>query len=247
VVPGEFLSDQPIKEGDMVKRLIVTAALLLAALCAGANAEAETTNADTTMVGIYRNTLETLAQRSEVLRLTGHGCSRAGDRGRLVLAVGKRTEECVYRSPVLGRNLEIAAAEQLSEETPRAVARKAFLGLVLRAGGGTRFELRVFPAQKKIQLLKFSAEGGTEYLAIEKRVVAVKEIGETNVLRLRAEGDGSRTKLIAHLGSAVVGEAIDEGPRIEGEYSAVTVGAPRNGHGVRAEFGGIVVRVPVRF
>jgi hypothetical protein len=127
------------------------------------------------------------------------------------------------------------------------VARKAFLGLIIRAGGGTRYELRVFPVQKKTQLLKFAGQGGPKYLAIEKQVTAVKGIGEANVLRLRTEGDGPRTKLIAHLGSTIVGEAVDEGPRIEGEYSAVSVGAPGNGHGVRAQFDGIVVRVPVRF
>ncbi len=204
-------------------------------------------SADASMVGIYRNTLETLAQRTEVRRLAGHGCARAGRGGALEVAVGKRTEECAYRSPVMGRNLEIAAVERLLAGTPKAVARKAFLGLVLRAGGGTRYELRVFPAQKKTQLLKFTVEGGTEYLAIEKNVVSVKGIGEANLLRLRAEGDGAQTKLTAHLGSEVVGEAVDEGPRIEGEYSAVSVGAARNGRGVRAGFRGIVVRVPVRF
>jgi hypothetical protein len=199
------------------------------------------------MVGIYRNTLDTLAQRTEVLKVMGHSCTRAGHGGMLEVAVGNRTEECAYRGPVLGRNLEIAAAARLLPSTPKAVARRAFLGLVLRAGGGTRYELRVFPAQQKTQLLKFAGSGEVEYLAIEKRVAAVNGPGEANVLRLRAEGDGPRTKLIAHLGSEVVGEALDEGTRIEGELSGVSAGAPGNGHGVHAEFGGIAVRVPVRF
>jgi hypothetical protein len=217
---------------------LATIALVALVLC---------TSADAGMVGVYRNSLETLAERTEMLKLTGRSCARAGDGGALDVTVGKRTEECAYRSPVLGRNLEIAAVERLLTGTPRAVARKAFLGLVLRAGGGTRYELRVFPGQKKTQLLKFTGEGGAEYLAIEKSVAAVKGVGEANLLRLRAEGDGPKTKLTAHLGSEIVGEALDEGPRIEGEYSAVSVVAPRNGHGVRAGFGAIVVRVPVRF
>jgi hypothetical protein len=215
--------------------LVIASALVL---CAGAEAA---------MVGIYRNTLDTLPQRTEVLKVMGRSCTRAGAAGALEVSVGKRTEECAYRSPVLGRNLEVAAAGRLLATTPKAVARRAFLGLALRAGGGSRYELRVFPGQKKVQLLKFAGAGEIEYLAIEKRVAAVNGPGAANVLRLRAEGDGPRTKLIAHLGSEVVAEALDEGTRIEGELSAVLAGAPDDGRGVAAEFGGIAVRVPVRF
>ena len=215
--------------------IVVAAALVL---CAGA---------DAAMVGVYRNTLDTLTQRTEVLKVAGRSCTRAGTAGALQITVGKRTEECAYRTPVIGRNLEVAAAGRLLPDTPKAVARRAFLGRELRAGGGTRYELRVFPGQKKAQLLKFVGQGEVEYLAIEKRVAAVNGPGEANVLRLRAEGDGPRTKLIAHLGSEVVGEALDEGTRIEGEFSAVSAGAPGNGRGVHADFGGIAVRVPVRF
>jgi hypothetical protein len=215
--------------------IVVASALVL---CAGA---------DAAMVGIYRNTLDTLVQRAEILKVMGRSCTRANAGGALEVAVGRRTEECAYRSPVIGRNLEVAAAARLLPTTPKAVARRAFLGLDLRAGGGTRYELRVFPGQKKAQLLKFAAPGEIEYLAIAKRVAAVNPPGKANVLRLRAEGDGPRTKLIAHLGSEVLVEALDEGARIEGELSAVSAGAPGDGRGVRAEFGGIAVRVPVRF
>ena len=199
------------------------------------------------MVPIYRNALDNTAQRTEVLKLSGRSCAREGAAGALRITVGKRTEECVYRTPVLGRNLEVAAVERLLSSTPRAVSHKAFLGLVLRAGGGTRYELRVFPAQQKTQLLRFTREGGVEYLAIEHEVAAVQGIDKPNVLRLRTEGDQSRVKLIAYLGHEVVGEALDEGPKIEGEFSAVSAGAPQSGQGVQVGYRAIVVRVPVRF
>jgi hypothetical protein len=213
-------------------------AILVLVLCASAGAA---------MVPIYTNALDSTAQRTEVLKLSGRSCGREGAEGALRLTVGKRTEECVYSTPVLGRNLEVAAVERLLAGTPKKVARRAFLGLVLRAGGGDRYELRVFPTQRKAQLLRFSRQGGIEYLAIEHGLESVKGIDEPNVLRLRAEGDKARVKLIAKVGREVVAEALDQGPRLGGEYSAIAAGATRNGHGVRVGCRAIVVRVPVRF
>jgi len=216
---------------------ITAIALLALVVCATAHA---------TLVAIYRNALDTTAERSDVLKLSGRNCSREGNRGTLQIAVGKRTEECAYRTPVVGRDLEIAVTARLLPITPRQVARRAFLGLALRAGGGARFELRVFPRQRKAQLVKLTGEG-IEYLAIERSVNAIKGIGRANVLRLRAEGLEGKVKLSAFLGPTVVGEAVDGGRGLSGEFSALSVGAPRNGRGAVANFDAIVARIPVRF
>jgi hypothetical protein len=227
----------------MKNRLRVLPALLLAALaalvlCASAGAA---------MVAIYRNALDTTAQRSELLKLTGRSCTRGGGEDTLKVTVGKQTEECAYKTSVVGRNLEIAVTGRLLTGTPQAVVKKAFLGLILRAGGGAKYELRVFPGQKKTQLVKVTKEGGVEYLAIEKKVAAVKGLNEANVLRLRAEGAKGKVQITAYLGSEVVGEATDEGAGVEGEGSAVSVGAPKNGSGAVASFDAVVVRAPVSF
>lgn len=207
---------------------------------------ATATSAAATMVPVYSDSLDSPAARSRVLRLTGRSCHRRGVSDALTITVGKRTEDCAYRTPVIGRNLEVAAVARLLAQTPRAVARKSFLGVALRAGGGTRYEMRIFPSQRKVQLLR-SAGADTSYLAIAKRVAGVRGIGAPNVLRLQAEGDRGRVKLTARLGRVTVAEAVDEGPTVAGEYSAVSVGAPRNGRGAQASFRRIVVRVPVRF
>jgi hypothetical protein len=239
-------------------------ALVALVVCAGAGAA---------MVAIYRNALDTTAQRAELLKLTGRSCARGGSEATLKVTVGKATEECVYRTPVQGRNLEIAATERLLTGTPAAVAKKAFLGLALRAGGGAKYELRVFPGQKKTQLVKMTKEGGIEYLAIKKKVAAVKGLNEANVLRLKVEGAKGKVAVTGYLGAEVVGEALDEGgpaksaaapeatetpeategpegaaaTEIVGESSGVSVGAPTNGSGAIATFDAIVVRTPVRF
>lgn len=223
----------------MKKRLppIALALLLLSVLCA---------SADAMLVPIYRNALDTTAERREVLRLSGRDCARSGSGGTLRIVVGERTEECLLRTPVAGRNLELATTARLLTATPRAVARRAFVGLVLRAGGGAKYELRVFPRQRKAQLVKVTGSR-IEYLSVEKGIGAISGVGRPNVLRLRAEGTGANVGLRAYLGRTPVTRATDRGARLGGEFSAISVGAARNGHRAVAEFDAIVARVPVRF
>src|SRR5215203_3274699 len=154
------------------------AAALLAGLlvCAGAGAA---------MIGIYRNSLDTLSQRSQLIKLSSRNCARAGTDGAMRITLGEKTASCSFRTPVLGRDLEIAATERLLSGTPTELQRKAFLGVELRAGAGAKYQLLVFPRQRKAQLIKVSA-GGARYLAIAKNEAAIKGINEANVLRLRA-------------------------------------------------------------
>jgi hypothetical protein len=203
-------------------------------------------------VAIYRNALETTAQRSEVLKLSGRSCTRGGGQTSLEVTVGKLTEECAYRTPVIGSDLEIAATGRILAGTPTAVAKKAFLGLQLRAGGGGKLELRVFPGQKKVQIAKITKEG-IHYLAIKKNVTALKEAMKPVVLRLRvvsgaAEATGT-CKIGGYLAGALVLEASEEAcaAQLGGEMTALVAGAPNNGSGLIAGFEAIVVRTPVRF
>ena len=59
---------------------------------------------------------------------------------------------------MLGRDLEISATERLLSGTPEALQRKAYLGLELRAGAGAKYQLLAFPLQRKVQLVKFTAD-----------------------------------------------------------------------------------------
>src|ERR1700753_44684 len=145
--------------------------------------------ASAAFVAIYRNALETTAQRSEATKLAGKECTRGGAKTTLLVTVGKLTEECAYKTRVVGQNLEIAATGSISTATPPKVAKKAFLALQLRAGGGGKLEMRVFPGQQKAQIARITEEG-IKYLAIKKNIVSLKE-AKAVVLRLRAiEGSG---------------------------------------------------------
>ncbi len=226
------------------KLIIVTvlaSALVLVAVASASGA----------FVAIYRNALETTAQRSEILKVAGQSCTRGGAQTSLKITVGKLTEECAYRTPVIGSDLEIAATGRIVSGTPPAVAKKAFLGMQLRVGGGNKLELRVFPAQKKVQLVKVTEEG-IRYLAIEKNVKAVQPAEKANVLRLRVVGgakeEAGTCKIGGYLGGEAVIEASDETcSEMSGEMTALSAGAPNNGSGLVASFEAIVVRTPVRF
>jgi hypothetical protein len=204
------------------------------------------------MIGIYRNVLSTLAQRSQLVKLSGRSCTRAGAKGVLRITLGKRTDACSYRTPVVGRDLEVVATERLLSGTPKALQRKAFLGLELRAGGGSKYQLLAFPLQRKLQLVKVTPER-TKYLAIVKNEPAVKGVNMANALRLRAVNvtagpEKGAAKLEAFLGSKRVAEATDEAAgELQGRASAITVGAPGNGDGVIASVDDVIVRLPSPF
>jgi hypothetical protein len=227
------------------------AKLIIAAVLASALGLFAAGAASGAFVAIYRNALETTAQRSEMLKLGGRSCTRGGGQTSLKVTVGKLTEECAYKTPVVGSDLEIAVTARIITGTPTAVAKKAFLGLQMRAGGGSKLELRVFPGQKKVQIAKITEEG-IHYLAIAKNVVAVNEPTMANVLRLRvlegtAEAAGTCT-IAGYLGGEQVIEATDEAcSELAGETTAVSAGAPNNGSGLIAGFEAIVVRTPVNF
>jgi hypothetical protein len=221
------------------------AAIFGVALLAGLLAAASTGAA---MVGVYRNVMETKAQRSQMVKLSGADCSRAGAGGTLRIAVGRKTDACSLRTPVLGRDLEIAATERLLSGTAPALQKKAFLGLELRAGGGAKYQLLAFPLQRKVQLVKVSA-AGSEYLAIEKNVKGLMGVNKANSLRLRAvNSEPGKSRLAAYVAGSLVAEARDEAAgEVSGRASAVAIGAVKSGNGVVASVDDVVVRTRVLF
>lgn len=225
------------------RTITVALATAVAALALAASAGAA-------MVGIYRNGMETTAQRAQLIKLAGKECARGGSESALRITLGKATPECAYRTPVIGRNLEIGATERLLSTTPKPSQHKAYLGLVLRAGGNARFELRVFPLQRKVQLLKV-VSGETTFLAIDRDEKAVMGLNAANALRLRVV-DGAekgQVKITAFLGGTMVAEATDEsgGASLPGQFGGVVIGALKSPNGVVASADDVIVRVPVRF
>jgi hypothetical protein len=224
---------------------VISAIACLVALLAVASAGAA-------MIGIYRNGMETTAQRAQLVKLAGSSCTRGGSEGALRIAVGKRTDACSYRTPVLGRDLEISATERLLSGTPEKLQRKAYLALELRAGAGAKYQLLAFPLQRKVQLVKFTATG-TEFLAIAKDVKTLMGVNKANALRLQAVNvtsgpEKGQAKLLGYVGGELVAEASDEAAgELTGEASSVAVGAVNGANGVIASIDDVVIRVPSPF
>jgi hypothetical protein len=221
--------------------LVLAAALTLASVASGA------------LVGIYRNPMESKGQLGQILKLSGQRCARGGTGHAFLITVGKATKECSYRTPVLGRDLEIAATMRLLSKTPIAVQRSAYLSVDLRAGGGARYQLAVYPLQRKEQLRKIRADGSVEYLDIEKNVEGVGGADKANELRLRAfnvtEGDErGNCYLLAFVGGKLVSEATDEATgELSGRASGFSVGSAKVAKGAQATVDDVVVRVPGPF
>jgi hypothetical protein len=205
------------------------------------------------LIGIYRNAMETDAQRGEVVKLSGERCGRGGSDHALRVVVGKRTKECSYRTMAFGRDLEIAATARLLSKTPKAVRRKAYLALNLRSGDGAHYQLLAYPLQRKAQLRKTQSDGSVEYLRIAKNVKSVMGVDKANKLRLRAFNvtagpDKGHCRILAYVGKVLVADFTDRAAGdLQGRASGFAVGATKNAKGAVASFDDVVVRVPDPF
>lgn len=202
-------------------------------------------------IGIYRNDMESTEQRGEVAKLFGDRCGRGGSDHAFRITVGKSTPECGYRTPVLGRDLEISATARLLSKTPEPAQKQAFLAVDLRAGeAGAHYQLVVFPLQRKAQLRKTLSNGEVEYLHIEKDVSTVKGIDQANELQLRAFNitgglEKGSSRILAFVGNQRVAEVTDPAAgELKGRAAGFSVGAMRQSKGVVASMDDVVVRVP---
>lgn len=232
----------------MRKRFTAIAAISMAVLAMGfaASSGAE-------LIGLYRNPMESKSQRRAPVKLSGSRCQRGGSQHVFRVVIGKKTTECSYRTPVIGRDLQVAATMRLLSGTPKPLKPKAFLALNLRAGGGARYQLAVFPVQRKTQLRKFLPGGDVKFLQIEKNVRSVEGVDKANKMRLRAfnitSGDNKgRCRILAFVGGKQVGDFTDRAAgELKGRATGFAVGATKNAKGVVGSVDDVVIRSPNPF
>jgi hypothetical protein len=210
-------------------------------------------SAGAAVVGVYRNSMESTGLRAQVVKLDGERCARGGSDSAFRIFVGKGTRECAYRTPVIGRDLEVAVTGRLLEGTPKAVQRKAFLAVNLRAGGaGARYQLALFPLQRKAQLRRVRTDGQIEYMQVERGIRA-NGLNGANQLRLRAFNvtsgpDKGSCRILAFVGRQLVADVSDRAAgELQGRSSGFGLGAVGNAKGAMGSFDDIVVRVPSPF
>ena len=232
----------------MAPRLTAAFAGLLVAVLA------VTASAGAALIGIYRNGMESDAQRGQIVKLSGERCAVGRSTHAFGIVVGKRTRECSYRTPVVGRDLEIAAVERLLSLTPKPLQHKVFLALNLRVdSSGSRYQLAVYPLQGKAQLRKTLSDGKVKYLDIEKGVSAVQGLNRPNELRLRAFNVSSgpekgKCRILAFVGGELIANVTDGASgELKGGASGFSVGAATNAKGAVASVDNVVVRTPNPF
>jgi hypothetical protein len=224
--------------------IALATALASLALAAAAGAE---------LISLYRNPMESKTQRATPAKLSGSHCKRGGSTHVFKVVVGKQTKECSYRTPVIGRDLQVAATMRLLDGTPKALRPKVFLALNLRAGGGARYQLAVYPLQRKAQLRKYLPDGSVEYLKIAKKVPTVKGTDKANQLRLQAFNvtsgpDKGNCRVLAFVGREKVGDFTDKAAgELQGRASGFAVGAAKNAKGAVASVDDVIVRGPNPF
>lgn len=222
----------------------VATAVAMLALAAGAGAE---------LISLYRNPMESKSQQAEPVKLSGSRCARGGSLHVFQITIGKKTKECSYRTPVVGRDLQIAATMRLSSKTPKSLQQKTFLALELRAGGGARYQLAVYPLQRKAQLRKYLPGGSIEYLKIAKNVPTVMGADKANDLRLRAFNvtggpEKGTCRILAFVGGELVGDVTDTAAgELQGRASGFAIGAAANAKGAAGSVDNVIVRGPNPF
>jgi hypothetical protein len=219
--------------------------LALATVASGAGAA---------LIGLYRNDMESNAKRGQIGKLSGERCGRGGSEHAFRITIGKGTSECAYRTPVVGRDLEIGATARLFSVTPKAVKRRAFLAVNLRTGeAGAGYQLAVFPRQRKAQLRKVFSGGRIEYLHIEHGLSSVRGTDEPNELRLRAFNvtsgpDKGKCRIVALVGGRQVADVLDPAAGdLEGRGSGFSIGAVGSAQGAMGSVDDVVIRVPDPF
>ena len=229
--------------------------LTIALICAFAASAAIAASAlGQAAIAIYSNNMDSAAKRSQVVKLSGANCDRGGAPTALRVAVGKRTDECNYRTPVIGRDLEVFATARLLSGTPKALRKRIFVAANLRSGAGSRYQLAVFPLRRKFQVRKEFPNGTRKLLKDETGVKRIRrKINQANELRLRAFNitagpDKGGCRILAFINDKRVAAVTDpRGGLFEGRYSGFSVGSKKSASRAVASFDDIIVRVPSPF
>ncbi|MCO5316433.1 MAG: hypothetical protein M9938_09780 [Solirubrobacterales bacterium] len=181
-------------------------------------------------------------------------CSRKGSTKSLRVEVGKRTRECFYNIPVVGRDLQAAITARLFVQTPKKVARRTWVAVNLRqAADGSRYQFAVLPWTGQYSLRKKLVDGKIKYLKFGKNRSVVRKMGEANRITFRAYNGVDRLKpSTARLVGIVNGKRLavfddHHGYKLEGRDTTISIGSKDGARGARGSFVSADVKMPDPF
>lgn len=205
-------------------------------------------------ITLYKNDLTTSDGRKEVRQIGSKGnCDRGGSSTSFRTELGKKTSECAYRVPVVGRDLVISATARLFESTPAKVAKRTYLALNLRqSSDGSRYQLAVYPKPGKFQLRKIYPSGNIKTLDHGNKRNVIGKLGEKNRMSLRAyngdHGPDGTARLIAIINGKKVSVTDDSrGNQLTGQDSSFGIASKAGARGAKGSFIDLSVGIPNPF
>ncbi|HMT06229.1 MAG: hypothetical protein KDB48_09705 [Solirubrobacterales bacterium] len=222
----------------------VLAAITVGALAFSAGAQAST-------ITIYRNALDSTDSRAQLRQMRVRtNCERGGSPNAFRFELGRKAEECFYRVPVVGRDLQVTATARIFKSTPPKVLRRAYAGVSLRQNtDGSRYQLVVWPSTRRFGLRKVTANGRIVNLGSKRAGRKVNGPGRANKLTLRAfDGRRGGTRLIAWVnGNKVVTAGDEQSANLIGRDTSFSIGAKGGGRGAIGSFVDLSVAMPDPF
>ncbi|MGB0119616.1 MAG: hypothetical protein WBP55_01530 [Solirubrobacterales bacterium] len=197
--------------------------------------------------------LKSSASRGEIRQAEKGNCERGGSSGAFRFKIGKKTKECSYRVPMVGKNLEMSATARLFKSTPKQVRPQAFVAVNLRqASDGSRYQLSVFPSGRRFQLKKIYPNGKIQVLKAGKGIKGINTFNQKNRILLRAfngvSGGSGTARLLAVVNGNKLAVVDDErGNELQGQHSTFSIGSKKNATGALGSFVGVKMRLPDPF
>ena len=141
------------------------------------------------IVSVYTNDFSTAGKGHQLSGAQGSHCDKTVKNGSLKVTVKQGPEVCGYQLPVEGESRQpdhdLQARMKLLSLTPKKLRKNAYVGLEVRAGGGSDYELRIFPKGHRYVIKR--TPGGSGF-PVSGQDGAIKPIDKLNTLRLQAFG-----------------------------------------------------------
>jgi hypothetical protein len=197
-------------------------------------------------VTVYTNNFSGRAEAKQLKHANGRHCDkRWRKKAKSVLVeVKKGPGACGYRPPVegdtAGPDHDFQAQVKLLRATPRGIRGSAYVGIAVRSGKSSGYELRIFPKKHKYELRRTPAGGGGGFP--KKGNSRAIKVNKPNVLRLKAVGN----KVSAKVNSKKLAQVTDSNAgQVSGRRLEVLVGNKRHTHkDVVASLDNLKLQVP---
>jgi len=198
-------------------------------------------------VTVYSNNFSSNKEAKELRHAEGKHCKKDWRKKAksLVVTAARGKAVCGYRPPVQGDsdspNHKFKAVGKLLKETPKSVRDRVYVGLAVRSGKKTGYELQVFPSEHKFRLVRMN---GTDKVGVMKKggSKAIKGTNKPNVMTLSAVG----SQVVARANGKKLAKVTDRNSgQVDGRKLEIMLGyKKKRSKPASATFDNLEVQVP---